>query len=86
MKMDPPVRFDRSKVIAELCRTMAQMSGGAIRAYGDRVELDQSEENAVDAIEAALQECERKSIRGGWDDGTGGAGGAGGGGNGGGAA
>ena len=77
MKMDPPVRFDRSKVIAELCRTMAQMSGGAIRAYGDRVELDQSEENAVDAIEAALQECERKSIRGRvGEDGTGGTGGA----------
>ena len=74
MKMDPPVKFDRAREVAELCRTMAQMSGGAIRAYGDRVELDQGGEGAADAIEAALQECERKSLGGGGDGGTGGAG------------
>ena len=76
MKMDPPVKFDKAKEVAELCRTMAQMSGGAIRSYGDRVELDQSEENAADAIETALQECERKSLGGGGrGGGTGGDGG-----------
>ena len=75
MKMDPPVKFDRAKEVAELCRTMAQMSGGAIRAYGDRVELDRGGENAADAIEAALQECESKSIGGGGrGGGTGGGG------------
>ena len=62
MKMDPPEKFGGADEVAYLCRTMAHMSGGAVRAYGDRVELDQSEENAADAIEAALQECERKSI------------------------
>lgn len=75
MKMEPPVKFDKAKEVDELCRTMAQMSDGAIRAYSDRVELDQSEENAADAIETALQECELKSIGGGGEDGTGGAGG-----------
>ena len=62
MKMEPPVRYRRAKEVADLCRTMAQMSGGAVWAYEDRVELDQSEENAVRAIEDALQECERESL------------------------
>ena len=62
MKTEPSVKFDTSKEVADLCRTMAQMSGGAIWASSDRVELDQSEENAVNAIESALQECESKSL------------------------
>ena len=46
---------------ARRAAVMARMSGGAVRAYDDRVELDQGEENAIKAIEDALQECERES-------------------------
>lgn len=65
MKAEPPIKYQRSREVADLCRTMAQMSGGAVWAHDDRVELDQSEENAIKAIEDALQECERESLGGG---------------------
>ena len=72
MKAEPPIKYQRSREVADLCRTMAQMSGGAVWAHDDRVELDQSEENAIKAIEDALQECERESLGGGKEGGGGG--------------
>jgi len=65
MKAEPPIKYQRASEVTGLCRTMAQMSGGAVWAYDDRIELDQSEENAIKAIEDALQECERRSLGGG---------------------
>ena len=74
-KMEPPVRYDTSEEIAKLCKAMDQMSEGAIWAHSDRVELDQSEENAIGAIEAVLEECERGSRKGGTSKGGGRSGG-----------
>lgn len=64
MKEEPPIKYDKASKVVGLCRTMAQMSGNAVWAYNDRVELDQSVENAVRAIEDALRECERESLGG----------------------
>ena len=57
-KMDPPIEYDHSREVAAVCRAMDQMSEGAIWAHRDRVELDQSVENAVVAIDNAIRECE----------------------------
>ena len=57
-KMDPPIRYEESGEIADLCKAMDQMSEGAIWAHRDKVELDQSAENAIRAIENALREYE----------------------------
>ena len=50
---------------ARRAAVMARMSWGAVWAHDDRVEPDQGEENAIKAIEDALQECERESPGGG---------------------
>ena len=57
-KLDPPIVYDHSREVAGVCRAMDQMSEGAIWAHRDRVELDQSVENAVGAIDNAIRECE----------------------------
>lgn len=64
-KMEPPIRYETSEDVAVLCKAMDQMSEGAIWAHSDRVELDQSVENAIGAIEEVLRECERGSREGG---------------------
>ena len=52
----PPIKYKRDSELAELCNGMAQMAPGAIFASPEKVELDQSAENVIDAIEAALQD------------------------------
>ena len=56
--LDPPIRYEHSGEVAAVCKAMDQMSEGAVWAHRDRVELDQSVENAVGAIDNALRECE----------------------------
>ena len=53
--MTPPVEYERDEDLFELCRGMAQMAPGAMFASANTVELDQSAENTVAAIEAAMQ-------------------------------
>ena len=53
--MTPPVEYETDEALFELCRGMAQMAPGAMFARPDTVELDQSTENVVAAIEAAMQ-------------------------------
>lgn len=57
-KLDPPIKYDHSGEVIDVCKAMDQMSEGAIWAHRDRVELDQSVENAVRAIDSAIRECE----------------------------
>lgn len=57
-KLDPPIKYDHSGEVIDVCKAMDQMSEGAIWAHRDRVELDQSVENAVSAIDSAIRECE----------------------------
>ena len=52
----PPIKYEKDSDLAELCRAMAQIAPSAIFASQERVELDQSAENVVAAIEAALQD------------------------------
>ena len=54
--LDPPLVYQRDDQIAELAKAMAQMAPGAIYADSEKVELDQSAENVIAAIEAATQE------------------------------
>ena len=54
--LTPPIKYERDSELVELCKGMAQMAPGAIFATPEKVELDQSAENVVAAIEAALQD------------------------------
>ncbi len=54
--MIPSVEYETDEELIELCRGMAQMAPGAMFASSSTVELDQSAENVVAAIEAAMQE------------------------------
>ena len=53
--MTPPVEYETDEDLIEVCRGMAQMAPGAMFAGPGTVELDQSMENVVAAIEAAMQ-------------------------------
>ena len=54
--MEPPVEYKTNEVLIELCKGMAQMAPGAMFASSSAVELDQSAENVVAVIEAAMQD------------------------------
>ena len=54
--LTPPVEYETNEDLFELCRGMAQMAPGAMYASSGTVELDQSAENVVAAIEAAMQD------------------------------
>ena len=54
--VSPPVEYETDEILVELCRGMAQMAPGAMFASPNSVELDQSTENVVAAIEAAMQD------------------------------
>lgn len=56
-RMNPPVKYKRDKDLGDVCKAIAQMSQGAVWADDDRIELDQSVENAIASIERAIQEC-----------------------------
>ncbi len=57
----PPIKFDRDDELIELCNALAQMSSGAMHANTGTVELDQSRENVITAIEAAMREYNGQS-------------------------
>lgn len=52
----PPVEYETDEELLELCKGMAQMAPGAMFAGAATVELDQSAENVVAAIEVATQD------------------------------
>ena len=54
--LTPPIEYETDEDLFELCRGMAQMAPGAMFANPTSVELDQSAENVVTAIEAAMQD------------------------------
>ena len=54
--MTPPVDYETDEDLSELCKGMAQMAPGAMFASSITVELDQSAENVIAAIEAAMQD------------------------------
>ena len=54
--MTPPFEYETDEDLFELCRGMAQMAPGAMFASASTVELDQSAENVLAAIEAAMQD------------------------------
>ena len=54
--MEPPIEYESDDHLFELCRGMAQMAPGAMFANSNTVELDQSAENVIAAIEAAMHE------------------------------
>ena len=54
--LTPSIVYETDDDLFELCRGMAQMAPGAMYANPTTVELDQSAENVVAAIEAAMQD------------------------------
>ena len=54
--LNPPIDYQTDDELSELCRAMTQMAPNAIFATSEKVELDQSAENVIAAIEAALQD------------------------------
>jgi hypothetical protein len=51
----PPVDYQTDEELMVLCNAMAQMAAGYMSASGETVELDQSPENVVAAIESATK-------------------------------
>jgi hypothetical protein len=52
----PPIRYDTDDALIDLCKGMAQMAPRAIYASAETVELDQSVDNVMAAIDAAPKE------------------------------
>ena len=52
----PPIKYETDGEIADMCIAMAQMTANSMFASQDKVELDQSSENVIAAIEAAMQD------------------------------
>ena len=52
--LQPPVTYQTDDEVMELCRGLAQMAPEAMFARPDFVELDQSAENVVVAIDSAM--------------------------------
>ena len=58
--LTPPIQYETDEVLMEICRSLAQLSGGGMYAGSDAVELDQSADNVIAAIESALKEEARE--------------------------
>ena len=56
LNLTPDIRYDRDEEIREICKAMENMAPGAIWAHDDRVELEQSVDNVMAAIEAATRD------------------------------
>ncbi len=54
--MNPAVEYETDEELSDLCKGMAQMASVAMFASANTVELDQSADNVVTAIEAAMQD------------------------------
>lgn len=51
----PPIKYDNLEELTDLCKAMSQMAPGALMATDRTVELDQSPENVLAAIESATK-------------------------------
>ena len=54
--LTPPIEYEDDNALMEICRGMEQMASGGIFAGTSTVELDQSAENVIAAIDAATKE------------------------------
>jgi hypothetical protein len=54
--LTPPIDYESDEELMELCKGMSQMAPGAMFANPDSVELDQSAENVMAAIDAATKD------------------------------
>ena len=54
--LTPPIKYETDNKLIELCTGMSQMAPNAIVTSSGSVELDQSAENAINAINTAMQE------------------------------
>ena len=54
--LTPPIRYETDDELSELCKAMDLMAPGVIFAGSGHVELDQSAENAIAAIESATRD------------------------------
>ena len=54
--LTPPIEYETDEQLVELCNGMAQMAAGAMYATSITVELDQSADNVIATIEAALKD------------------------------
>jgi hypothetical protein len=52
----PPIEYETDEPLVDLCKAMGQMAPGAMFAGPETVELDQSADNVVGAIEAAMRD------------------------------
>lgn len=52
----PPIEYESDDELIDLCKAMAQMAPGAIFAEAEHVELDQSSQNVISAIDAATRD------------------------------
>ena len=62
--LTPAIEYETDDDLAELCKAMTQMAPGAIFAGAEKVELDQSAENVIAAIEATIKDYPQDE----WDD------------------
>ena len=54
--LKPPSEYAKDEKLREVCKAMENMAPGAIWAHNDRVELEQSVDNVMAAIEAATRD------------------------------
>lgn len=54
--LTPPIEYETDEVLMDLCKAMAQMAPGAMFASSSNVELDQSAENVIAAVDAATKD------------------------------
>jgi hypothetical protein len=54
--LSPPTEYETDEELIDLCKAMAQMAPGAMFATSESVELDQSAENVIGTINAAMRE------------------------------
>ena len=59
--LSPAIDYETDDDLSDLCKAMAQMSDGTMYATSDTVELDQSPNNVLAAIDAATKEYESDS-------------------------
>jgi len=59
--LTPTIHYETDEELADLCKTMAQMSNGTMSATSEAVELDQSPANVLAEIDAATHELEDTS-------------------------
>lgn len=58
----PPIKYESDADLRDICKGMTQMAPGAIQATEEWVELDQSPDNVIAEIEAAVKETHEFAI------------------------